>query len=253
MFRAIYRFFIENIHVRRVLTPSHYWFWVKCFIWRLPEVIRLRSLGPVDERFGDEFCIKHGDRQLHFKQASFGVVREIFGRECYCTAEELKTARNILDLGANVGAFGLFALSSAPHAKVHMVEAQPEFIPVLNRNIFHNGFAARATCENALVGGVHDNWTRHLCERFPKLQNFSISRYLAEVGQCDFLKCDIEGAEYVLFSGDISWTIKVRRIALEYHGTWEQGHALGELLRAKGFTVTQLPHGTLGYLAAIRS
>jgi FkbM family methyltransferase len=206
----------------------------------------------VDAAFGETFAVRHEGLLLHLQQTSFGVVREIFGRECYCSAAELKSCRRILDLGANAGVFGLFALVSTPEATVQLVEAQSKLMPALRDNMLRNGFTDRVEFENALVGGEHNEWTRLLRMRQPELRDFSITDYLARTGECDYLKCDIEGAEYAFFGGDLSWLAKVRRIALEYHGSWGQGRRLGERLHAAGHTVKQSPHGKFGYLHTAR-
>lgn len=252
MSNPLARLVCEISSVRRILLRADYRRWLRCLVAQLPQVISRRSLDPVDEAFGEVFTLQHRGRMLHIRGASFGLGREIFGQECYASAGELADARHVLDLGANAGIFGLFALSSAPQARVHMVEAQSHFIAVIDRNIAASGLAERATVENALVGGEHDSWTMELRQTHPALPDFAISDYLKKVGVCDFLKCDVEGAEYLFLAGDLSWLACVKRIALEYHGNWQQGAQLAERLRGAGFTVRQTEHGALGYLRAAR-
>lgn len=235
------------------MAPADYRRWIGHVFKAAPFVIARRTLGMVDHRFGDDFHFRAPDgRLIHSQGASFGVVREIFGHRCYAEPAGLRDSRQILDLGANAGVFTLFALACAPNARVHAVEAQPHFIPAIRANIETNGYAARSTVENALVGGVYNHWTRALRSSHPQVGDFSISRYLSEVGRCDFLKCDVEGAEFELFQGDISWLGAVRAVALEYHGDWSAGDALGRRLATAGFTTRQAEHGTLGYIFAER-
>ncbi len=252
MLKALHRLTGEMYHVKGILTPTDYRRWRMNLLTRLPSVLERRSLGPVDEAFGDTFAIRKNGRLLRLQRTSFGVVREIFGQECYCPAAELGSCRQILDLGANAGVFGLFALMAAPDATVHMVEAQAALLAVLQGNVGRNGYADRVRTENALVGGAQNDWATQLRQQNPALPDFSIRTYLDGVGECDFLKCDIEGAEYTFFSGEVGWLRQVRRLALEYHGTWEQGSALGRILDKNGFEVRQANHGALGYLFATR-
>ncbi len=239
--------------VRRLLPPAEYRRWLGHVIKAAPAVIARRTLGVVDERLGEDlsFCAPDG-RFLHTQGAAFGVVREIFGHRCYAEPAQLRDARHILDLGANAGVFTLFALSCAPEARVHSVEAQPHFLPVIHANVAVNRFAERTTVENAIVGGSFNEWTQSLRSNHPQVADFSISRYLSKVGQCDFLKCDVEGAEFELFQGDLEWLGAVRGIALEYHGDWAAGATLCQRIAAAGFTSRQAERGALGYIFAER-
>jgi len=248
------RYFLqEAANVRRMVPPADFLRWLVCLVRTAPKVIAHRSLGPTDIAFGETIRIRQQGRVLQLEGASLGVAREIFGRECYISARQLEDCRTILDLGANAGTFTLFALHAAPSARVHAVEAQPEFIPILGRNVALNGYRERVTIENVLVGGAHDRWSSELQHKHPGLGEFRIGDYLDSVGECDFLKCDVEGAEFTLFAGDLGWVRRFRRMALEYHGPWERGRALGDMIRQQGFTVDQKTHGVLGYLFAIRT
>jgi FkbM family methyltransferase len=239
-------------NVRRILVPRDFRRWCGA-LWRgRAEIWRRRSLGPADDRLGERFSIRVRGRELQLEGASFGVVREIFGRECYIAGAELANCRTVVDLGANAGTFSLFAAVNAPECRVHAVEAQPAFVPIIEANLARNGLAGRVQVENALVGGVHDAWSRELVRRHPEIGTYPIGARLEALGTCDFLKCDVEGAEFRLLAEDRSWLRRVRRIALEYHGTWDDGAGLAEILRGEGLTVAQAAHGSLGYLFGSR-
>jgi hypothetical protein len=243
----------ERSRVQRLLTPQGFLRWNFLMIQALPRIISRKSLGPIDEGMGECLEFYAADRRLlRMSGCSFGVVREIFGQNCYVDPAKIADARRILDLGGNAGAFALYALSSAAYARVHVVEAQPQFIPIIRDNVEQNGFAARVSLENALVGGAYNEWSRAIRRAHPHIRDFDIAKYLSGVGSCDFIKCDIEGGEYVFFTGDLSWTRLVRRIALEYHGTWSSGTNLKQKLISHGYSVQQREHGRLGYLLAER-
>jgi hypothetical protein len=55
--------------------------------------------------------------------------------------------------------------------------------------------------------------------------------------EVDFLKLDIEGGEFGLFSVDVSWLRKVRRVALEAHTKFGNPQSLADLLERAGFRV----------------
>ena len=69
------------------------------------------------------------------EQGSLGVVREIVAAHCYVKPVELSEAKTILDLGANCGVFTLFALASAPNARLVSVEAQPKMAVIARKII----------------------------------------------------------------------------------------------------------------------
>ncbi len=248
------RFLREKRAVKKLLRPKQYRRWLKGAIHNLPSLLLSRSLSPMDQYLGEslEFRAPNGE-WIQTTGASFGVVREIFGHCCYSPAEVLKNANHILDLGGNAGVFTLFSLACAPRARLHTVEAQPHYIPVIKANVALNGFGGRVTIENAIVGGACSSWTRSLRHEYPEIGDFSPEDYIRRVQVCDFLKCDVEGAEYTLFSGDLSWLAGVRRIALEYHGAWNEGSNLGRRLNQVGYKTQQASHGKLGYIFATRT
>ena len=218
-----------------------------------PKVIREGSLGRVDEAFGSNLRFRTGDQKFSFEQCSVGLVREIIGNECYIPAHEMKNFRNILDLGANCGVFTAFALANSPKANVVAVEAQSGLVEVAKSNISRSrSFSSRVEFFNAYVG-EENAFIRQLTTGSPDVDKFSPEGYIAKVGICDFLKCDVEGAEYDFITPSASWLRAVRRISLEYQGTWSDGEGLAKILESHGFQVMQQEHGILGYLHGVRS
>jgi len=241
----------EIAGVGRVLGVREFLRWLGLLLWCAPKVLRTGSLGPVDDAFGARVRFRAGATWLVIEQGSLGVVREIVAANCYVKPVEISEAKTILDLGANCGVFTLFALASAPNARLVSVEAQPKMAVIARNNIAGNGFADRVEMLNAYAGEKND-FIRGLSVAHPELRAFDPSAYVDSVGECDFLKCDIEGAEYSLFTQKSLWLRKVRRMSLEYHGTWEDGARLREIVVAHGFKVEQFPHGVLGYLMCRR-
>jgi len=248
----ILRFLREIRVVAGLLTAGDFLRWFFACVRVLPEILRTRSLGPADRAFGDSFSIRNGVGRLDFTRCDFGVIREIFGHRCYAEPMDLRAARCVVDFGANCGAFTLFALSHAPHAHVMAVEAQPEMVSALEANLERNGMSGRAFVRNALVGGVYNAWSQELLVRHPRVGIWNAQEMLPPDQEVDFLKCDIEGAEFQLLDPVPTWLRRVRRFALEYHGDWTKGAELGERLRAAGFVITQRSHRNLGYLTGTR-
>ena len=241
----------EALRLRRILSGPDFLRWCGLVVANLPTILRTGSLGAVDQAFGERVRFRCGGEWLVIEKGALGVVREIIGAHCYIEPEELAQAQNILDLGANCGVFSLFALANAPAAKVVAVEAQPPMAEVARENLARNGLDSRVNVING-VAGTKTNFIHSLLDKYPDIQAFNPTAYLDEVGSCDFLKCDIEGAEFGFITSAATWLRRVKRISLEYHGKWEDGAELKSVLEGHGFSVEQQPHGVLGYLVGRR-
>jgi FkbM family methyltransferase len=252
MLSDLYRLKNELWLVSQILPFSDFIRWMSGSSKCLTILAKNRSLGALDKVFGNSFDVLWSGKKLHFDKLDFGVVREIYGHLCYAQKGQLTAARHILDLGANGGAFTVFALAEAPNAQVHSVEAQPELVEIAKHNVRQNGYEERAVIQGAVVGGFYDEWTKSLLKENPKLEKFDIRDYISHVGTCDFLKCDIEGAEFQLLQGDLSWTQAVKSIALEFHPTKGDVDELEKILKAQGFKVERTDHSCLGYFYCTR-
>lgn len=238
--------------VSKILPISLFWRWILGIPQCFKTLLETKSLGALDRVFGDSFKIVWNQQILSFDGLDFGVFREIYGHLCYCNKGELKDAKHILDLGANGGAFTIFALEEAPYARVHAVEAQSEFIDIIEHNAKQNRHGDRVSLECALVGGFYNEWTNLLRQKNPTLKIFNILDYLSRVGTCDFLKCDVEGGEFYLFQGDLSWTQSVKRIALEFHPDYGDVDELEKKLKQQGFKIKKVDRSCLGYFYCSR-
>lgn len=154
---------------------------------------------------------------------------------------------------ANCGVFTAFALANSPNANVVAVEAQPRLVKVAKSNISRTySYLQQLEFFNAYVG-EENAFSCQLTPGSQEVGRFSPEDYIAKVGLCDFLKCDVEGSEYDFITPFALWLRAVRRISLEYHGVWSDGEQLATTLESHGFQVTQRAHGPLGYLNGVRS
>ena len=143
MLSQINRLLCECRNVYRLLDFRAYARWQLALATAMPMVLRKKSLGPVDDCFGANFRFRSKNGPLEIQGGSFGLVREIFGQECYVTPGEIADCRVILDLGTNCGTFALFALVYAPQAMVLGVEALPILARLAQSNIALNRFGGR--------------------------------------------------------------------------------------------------------------
>lgn len=161
---------------------------------------------------------------------------QIFLRRIY----RVHTAdRTIIDLGANVGAFTLYAARCAPQAKIFAVEPFPSTFSRLVKTTRDHNLDKRVTCLNFAVAdadGVRIMSNASLPSQRRKLasnsspdvggsgtpiavKTLTIMLNENDLHHVDMLKVDIEGSEYeVLLSTSQNVLGRINRIAMEYHG-----------------------------------
>ncbi len=137
----------------------------------------------------------------------------------------------VIDVGANIGAFALFAARSGARS-VTAIEPSRESFECLVRNVDSNRlgavvapvraamtakgggelpFPVRSNVQNSILATSRD-------DDVELVRTVSMETILDEVPSVDLLKMDCEGAEYeILLTADRSLLRRVRSIKLEYH------------------------------------
>lgn len=244
--------FVQELAISRTLLGNQgATRWAAGAIRALPTVLRTRSLAPADRAIGSQFKVHCLSTVFHMTDGDFGICREIIGHDCYRLRPLLGTLRTAIDLGSNCGVFTLAAAAFNPFCRIVAVEANPELAAVTVANMTANGFGGRVSVRNQLVGAPTVASIKALVAASPAMRLFNPNDAIRELGGCDFLKCDVEGAEHVLFSGDLSWLASVKRFAIEYHWSETDGIKLEKILASAGFRVERVPHRTLGYLYGV--
>jgi FkbM family methyltransferase len=144
--------------------------------------------------------------------------------------------RVIVDVGANVGLFTLYAARCAPQARIVAIEPFPATFDRLLTMVRDHHLDTRVSCLNCAAtgaGGVRVMRDLHVPSQrrslmpaangLPGTQVFgkTLEQILDENNllHVDLLKMDIEGSEYeVLLSAPQEALARISRIALEYHG-----------------------------------
>src|SRR5215471_16221932 len=155
-----------------VLGPLVYAAYVTKFFLGLPGILRAGRLNSLDKAMGKiarrfhyrgstiffdcEFC----DQHLHEDSFAFGIVREMFIRDCYLKWQPsfiYENARTVVDLGANRGAFS--TLMTARATFILSVECGPHYAPIIKHNVTRNGYRHYAI-ETAFIGagGTADSY-----------------------------------------------------------------------------------------------
>lgn len=176
------------------------------------------------------------------------VFWQIFVRHSYALPRRCRT---IVDAGANIGMFSVWAALQRPETRIIAVEPSPATFETLCRNVASNGLGERITTVRSALGAeagervmrtdadstMHAVLSRGTVQidgvavRCGTLSELLDGQGLAEV---DLLKMDIEGAEYeVLLSTPAAVLARVRNINLEYHDSSRE-HTPEDVIRHLG-------------------
>lgn len=176
-------------------------------------------------RFDCEYC----DAILNDGSFTFGIVREVYIRDCYFKWQPdriFDRARIVVDLGANRGAFS--SLMTARADFILCVEAQSMYLPLIDHNLRANNFRKFAL-EEAMVGAgglLSDKDSRKVT-----IEGLLDQYNLAHV---DFLKMDVEGSEFSLFENP-QWLTRIGALSMEVHRDHGDPNAILLALRQFGF------------------
>jgi FkbM family methyltransferase len=191
----------------------------------LRELVGGRVVGRYRLREGDfEILIRHGTADL-------ATLDEVFYRREYEFPDDIrqklgidKQPISVIDLGANIGLFGLWVLRHFRDAAVTAFEPDPWNLEMLRRCVALNDQTGRWT----VVGAAASN---HAGTAAFTGGAVSLSRIEAEGGNAmvetvdvfpyldgaDFAKIDIEGGEWAILGDERFHTCPVQVIVLEYH------------------------------------
>ena len=203
------------------------------------------------------------------------IIKETCLDRDYETASvPLQDGWTILDIGAGLGDFTVYAARRNPRGVVYAFEPFPESFALLEENVRLNGLenvrmfpyavgAARAGRLALYATGEAVQHRTAGAASAPAAPAFEVASVSLDqifeeqnLARCDFLKIDCEGAEYeiLLNVGDRTLS-RIRHVCLEYHEgvTPYSREDLARFLRDKGFRVTLRPnpvHRHLGFLHA---
>ncbi len=238
---------------------------MKCFLGSKPAGFQL-----IETRSGYQFYVRGKMDIWSVKEAVIDRFYEKYGFK-------IQKGWKIVDIGAGIGEFTVFASQNTANGEIIAFEPFPESHSLLEKNNHLNGAENTRAIQKAVskeTGQILLDLTdgeplqfqsyepsRNVSNReIIRVQCLSLKDVLDDyqIGICNLLKLDCEGAEYGILMYTSDEVIhRVERIVMEYHDV--QGHHHSEIslfLEKKGFKVDvyQNPvHDHIGYLRAIQN
>jgi FkbM family methyltransferase len=204
---------------------------------------------------------------LRHRQSDSATLAEVFHHRWYEPPAEvlaLGEPEEILDLGANVGLFGAFALARWPRARLVAYEPDPANAAVHEQTIAANGelsdrwslvAAAAAAADGHVRFAAGLDASSHVIEgrqgdaRSDELV-VPACDVLPAIGAASLVKIDIEGSEWSILEDPRFAAHPPRAIVLEYHprGPTDRSpsQAAEALLAASGMRTSTIWHGDDG-------
>jgi|SRR5579871_352062 len=133
--------------------------------------------------------------------------------------------RTILDLGSNIGLTILDYHRRFPNARILGIELDSD-----NFNIARLNTQPYAECDvihgavwsedGEVSYGGDEAWGFRVGEGRRKAKAYNIDFLIQKIGDVDFLKMDIEGAEESVLSHNTSWAARVKAMKIETHSPY---------------------------------
>jgi FkbM family methyltransferase len=211
--------------------------------------------------WAQEKILKHQEDKnikcINFKQFSIWYKRpyellhtykDIFENEIYKfhtqTSEPI-----IIDCGSNIGLSVIYYKQLYPNASILAFEPDKQNFQLLKKNVVSNNYqnvhlneAAVWITDGEIFFDANETEASHISEsdHATKVKAIRLKNVLNNYYKIDFLKVDIEGAEWQVITDCEEELIKVNNLFLEYHGRVHETNKLNNLLEIvykNGFNV----------------
>lgn len=184
------------------------------------------------------------------------IISEVYADNYTPKGFEIGESDAVVDIGAHIGVFSLFASKLASKGRVYALEPEPQNFSLLKENIALNGAGnvtalnaagARSTSKRAFfLSG--DNTGRHSLyreltgtpEKILVVDTVSLADFLKNnnLKKIDLLKIDCEGAEFEFLEQSPELLEKISKISLEVHPFEQHDQdSLKRFLEEQGFHV----------------
>jgi FkbM family methyltransferase len=176
---------------------------------------------------------------------------------------EIQRGDTVIDVGANIGAFAMFAATRAPDVKVYSFEPVASNVAWLRKNVEDSGLSNVQVFQQAVAGSsgqrplfiepgncmFHSLFCNQAIDGGKRGQEMVECTTLDEIFTahrikcCQVLKLDCEGAELEILESTSPETLKqVRKVVGEYHGSYKLD-ALRQFLESHSFHIDYCQSG----------
>jgi FkbM family methyltransferase len=159
---------------------------------------------------------------------------ELLLDDCYGCMSVTEPVKTVLDVGANVGLFGIAARNAFPEATIHAYEPNSYLEPYLKVQAKAGRFRYFMEAVGCEAGRASLSFkdesvlTRSTADQSGDVVQIAFRDAIKRLGgKVDLLKMDCEGAEWGLL-GDVEAWSHVKHLSMEYH-LWPD-HTRGEVL-----------------------
>lgn len=186
------------------------------------------------------------------------LFHEIWLDEFYAPkGYEIATNETVIDIGANIGVFALWAATRAKNVRVKSYEPFPKNADFFVSNVASSKLTNIEFKATAVAGDagsrtlrVDESWILHSLtekesgEQGVEVDCVSLDMVFADIEKCDLLKLDCEGGEYEIFyAASLESLKKIGRIVCEFNVLdmeTRNGDALSKFLLNNGFVVEEM-------------
>ncbi|MBT4121277.1 MAG: FkbM family methyltransferase [Candidatus Magasanikbacteria bacterium] len=192
--------------------------------------------------------------------SDLSVIDEFFVDKMYRSIDSIipNLKDPILDIGAHIGMFSLYASILNPDAKIISLEPEPENFKLLKQNLKQNHCKNIFTKQVALSHTQDTNINLYISKDTHTHSTFSKTDSSIEVntttleklitqnrlGRIGLLKMDIEGAEFEIIKNikQDTWG-KIQYLVIEYHESENNKRTdLENIIRSLSFSIEHFPN-----------
>jgi FkbM family methyltransferase len=207
----------SRIALARVVAPG------PAFVARELAGVRRRAVYRLRET-GLSLCVEHNTPDVL-------VIAEVFYKRLYEAPPEarvLPERPRVLDVGGNIGCFGVWLLGQRPDADVVAFEPDPRNLGLLRETVRANSFEDRwriveaaAGTRPGQVGFVSDEFATSHTVRSGDAPGSTITVDVVDLfdwtADTDLIKLDIEGGEWEIFADPRFADLETPLLVFEYH------------------------------------
>jgi FkbM family methyltransferase len=182
---------------------------------------------------------------IHSGDERYIFEKRLSGEEYTAHGFAIKPGDTIIDIGAHIGRFAVFAATESKTGRVYAFEPQPDTYERLKENVELNSLSNVVLSTNA-VAGEYKKIQLHTHTDSARSSMYAPSRSSIEIEcmpladvfeknsiqRCAFLKSDCEGAEFeIFFSLPEKYFARIDKIVLEFHDHLSNGKKMFDLFK----------------------